>query len=379
MISFALLQSLLTAPDLDVQKLNLAHQHLRSHIRAGRVPGAVTLVLQNGKEAHFGAAGWADLEGRRPMRRDTLFQVMSMTKPVTAAAAMIAIEQGVFSLDDPIERHLPQYRDQKVRLADGSLVAAKSRPTIRQLMTHTSGVSSDDPGGISDAQKFGLTLADYSRLLGQDPLLSHPGEEIRYSGVGFSTLAAIIEKRSGLPFQEFVSRHLLQPLGMKDTFFFLPARLRPRLSKVYTESKGKLTKFEPDARFRSGARFANGAGGLYSTASDMAKFIEAFREGSKSQILSAPARRLMTTIQTGALLSDRSDARGYGLGWSVVRSTGGQGTLRSVGSFGHTGAFGTEFWHDPSSGVTLVYLAQTFFVDESPRREFSTMVNASLR
>jgi CubicO group peptidase (beta-lactamase class C family) len=141
---------------------------------------------------------------------------------------------------------------------------------------------------------------------------------------------------------------------------------------------GKLVEFEHN-RFREGAKFANGAGGLYSTASDMGRLIDSFRPGARNRVVSQPTLRLMTTLQTGSLLSDGNDARGYGLGWSVIRSVRGQNTLRSVGSFGHTGAFGTEFWHDPATEVSLVYLTQTFLVDETPRRQFSTMVNAALR
>lgn len=365
-------------PTLDPARLAAAHEHLRNHVRAGRLPGAITLVLQDGNVAHFGTTGYADLASRKVLRRDTLFQVMSMTKPITAAAAMVAVENGLFGLDDPIEDHLPQFRNQQVRMPDGSVVPARTRPTIRQLMTHTSGLSSDDPGGISDDEKFRMTLSSYSNLLGREPLRAHPGDEVQYSGVGFSTLAAIIEKRSGMPFEQFVEMHIFRPLGMNETFFFLPVNQRPRLAKVYTITDGTLVEFAHN-RFREGAQFANGAGGLYSTAEDMAKFVEAFRDGGPARILSTPARRLMTTLQTGNLSADRSGGMGYGLGWAVLRSTAGQNTLRSVGSFGHTGAFGTEFWHDPATGVTVVFLAQTFLVDESPRRQFTTMVNAALR
>lgn len=377
MIAALLLAAPLSEVAIDPASLSQAQARLREDVRAGRLPGAVTLVLQHGQVKLQGVTGYADLARRTPLRQDSLFQVMSMTKPVTAAAGLLAIEEGLFGLDDPLEDHLPQFKSQQVRTADGALVASLSRPTIRQLMTHTSGMGSDDPGGISDDEKFLMTLSDYAARLGKEPLRSHPGTEIRYSGVGFSALAAVIERRSGLPFEQYVERRIFRRLGMKDTFFFLPPAQESRLALVYTRDKGRLVEFAHN-RLRKGAKFANGAGGLYSTAADMAKFVEAFRAGSPRPLLSEPARRLSVALQTGSLLSDRSDARGYGLGWSVIRSVSGQGTLRSVGSFGHTGAFGTEFWHDPATGVTLVYLAQTFGVDEAPRRRFSTGVNASL-
>jgi CubicO group peptidase (beta-lactamase class C family) len=367
-----------SAPRLDAAKVRAAHDHLRAHVRAGRFPGAVTLVFQNGRLVHQGVTGFADPARQIPLRSGSIFQVMSMTKPVTATAALIAVEKGLFGLDDPIENHLPQFRGIQVRQADGSQAEALSRPTIRQLMMHTSGITSDDPGGMSDDEKFLMTLADYASRLGKEPLRAQPGTEIRYSGVGYSTLAAIIERRSGMTFQAFVAQNIFRPLGMKETTFFLPASHRGRLPWVMTEQKGRLIEF-PVNRFRAGAKFANGAGGLYSTASDMAAFIESFRAGAPRRLLSEPMRKLALTLQTGDLLMDRTDARGYGLGWSVIRSPRGQNTLRSIGSFGHTGAYGTEYWHDPATGVTVVFLAQTYGVDEGPRRQFSTMVNAALR
>ena len=363
---------------LDAARVQQAHQHLRAHVRAGRFPGAVTLVMQHGRVVHQGVTGFADPDRRILLRADSVFQVMSMTKPITATAALIAVEQGLFGLDDPIEDHLPQFRGIQVRQADGTVTPALSRPTIRQLMTHTSGLTSDDPGGMSDDDKFLMTLADYAARLGQEPLRAQPGTEIRYSGVGYSTLAAIIERRSGTTFQAFTQRHIFRPLGMRETTFFLPAAQHARLPWVMTQQNGRLVEF-PVNRFRAGAKFANGAGGLYSTAPDMAAFIESFRTGSARPLLSEPMRKLALTLQTGELMMDRTDARGYGLGWSVIRSPRGQNTLRSIGSFGHTGAYGTEYWHDPATGVTVVFLAQTYGVQEAPRRQFSTIVNDALR
>lgn len=367
-----------SAPKLNLARVQQAHQHLRGHVQSGRFPGAVTLVLQHGKVIHEGVTGFADPARRIPLRANAMFQVMSMTKPITATAALIAIEQGLFGLDDPIEDHLPQFRNIQVRQTDGTLAPALAPPTVRQLMSHTSGMSSDDPGSMSDDEKFLMTLANYASRLGQEPLRAQPGTEIRYSGVGYSTLAAIIERRSGLAFADFVERHIFRPLGMRETTFFLPASQRARLPWVITQQNERLTEF-PVNRFRTGAKFANGAGGLYSTGTEMAAFIESFRAGSPRRLLSEPMRKLAIAIQTGDLMMDRSNARGYGLGWSVIRSPRGQNTLRSIGSFGHTGAYGTEYWHDPATGVTVVFLAQTYAVDEAPRRQFSTMVNAALR
>jgi CubicO group peptidase (beta-lactamase class C family) len=362
---------------IDRDRLKMANNRLRNHIHRGNLAGAVTLVFLDGKVVSHESFGWSDLESKTLMKRDTIFQVMSMTKPVTAAAVMICVERGLLSLDDPVERYLPQFEGIQVKGEDGELRAPSSRMTIRHLLSHTSGLASDDPGGISDEDKSKLTLGEYAKLLGTEPLRSDPGTVIRYSGVGFSTAAAIIEVVTGRKFDEFVGAEIFVPLGMKETFFFLPERLRPRLAQVYTKDKGALTPFGHD-RYRVGAKFANGAGGLYSTAADMGRFMEAFAGGNRKSVLSPRGLDVMTRLQTGNLLSDGNDGRGYGVSWSVVRGSLGQGTLRSVGSFGHTGAFGTEFWHDRETGISLVFLAQTFFISEDARRQYATMVNASL-
>lgn len=361
----------------DQAKLKAANERLRSHIHAGNLVGAVTLVMKDGKVVSHTPVGYQDYETKKLMSRDTIFQVMSMTKPVTGAAMMICVERGLVNLDDPIEYYLPKFKD--IHVKEGSALArpASTRPTIRHLLTHTSGLSGDDPGGISDDDKAKMPLREYAKLLGTEPLRTDPGTTVRYSGVGFSTMAAIIEIVTKTPFDQFVDKEILKPLGMTHTTFFLPARYNDKLTKVYIKEEGKLKPMFYD-RYRSGAKFANGAGGLYSTASDMAKFIDAFRVGSKANILSPNTVKLMTSVQTGNLLTDGNDARGYGLSWSIVRNPGAQSTLRSIGSFGHAGAFGTDFWHDPSTGVTVVYMAQTWGIGDDARKQFATMVNASL-
>lgn len=380
MIATILATSLMNSSDfqIDPLKMRLANVRLRSHIHSGDLAGATTLVMLNGRVVSHEALGWSDLESKKLMKRDTIFQVMSMTKPVTGAAVMICVEKGLIGLDDPVEMYLPQFKGIQVKGEDGTLREVKTKLTIRHLLTHTSGLASDDPGGISDEEKARMPLSEYAKRLGSEPLRTEPGTVIRYSGVGFSAAAAIVEIVTKGSFDKFVEREIFAPLGMKETYFFLPKSLRPRLAQVYMKEKGKLVPFAHD-RFRDGAKFANGAGGLYSTAADMAKFIEAFSERSNRPILSPNTVQLMTRLNTGDLLSDGSSSRGYGLSWSVVRSPMAQGTLRGIGSFGHTGAFGTEYWHDRDTGMTVVFMAQTFFIPEDARKHYSTMVNASLK
>lgn len=343
-----------------------------------RIPGCVGMVALNGKVVFQIAKGYADIEKQTAIRTDTIFQVMSMTKPVTAAAVMLLVEDGKLGLDDPIERYLPNFRGIQVRLDDGKLVPPKRVPTIRDCLTHTSGLSGNDPGGMDDDTKRKMTLAQYAAKLGAEPLTSQPGTRIQYSGVGFSALAAIVEIVSGVKFEDFVQRRIFEPLKMEDAYFFLPESKQQRLAKTYTGEQGKLTPW-PEDPMRPGAKFANGAGGIYATADAMAKFLDAFvRPGSAKGFLSVAGIRLMTSLQTGDLPMDGKQARGFGLGWSVVSGPEGETTLRQIGSFGHTGAFGTEFWGDSRIGVGVVFLAQTLLIPEDTRKSFTTMINAAL-
>jgi len=372
----------------DPERLARIPQRMRAYVEAGGIAGAVTYVSRHGRVVLFDAQGYADLEAKLPMRRDTIFQIMSMTKPVTALAVALLAEDGLLNLDDPLERHLPQFRDLKVRNSDGQLVAPRRRLTLRHLLTHTSGLGSNDPAGLDDDAKRKLILAEYTDLLAAEPLLAEPGEAIRYSGPGFALLGRVVEVVSKRTLDVFMRERIFQPLGMRDTHFFLPDANRNRLARMYLPAERGLTPLDEDP-FRTGARFANPAGGLYSTASDMAKLIECMASGGKAgfhagsgasggrRLLSPAMIEAMTTVQTGSLLMDGSEAQGVGLGFMVVKSGVGQAHLKPVGSFGHIGAFGTEFWCNPKTGLVAVFMVQGWGEAERARKTFNTLVNAA--
>lgn len=375
--SLAIACCLAVQDGFDTARLNRIPAKMREFVAQGEVAGIVTLIQRHGKPIQVCSEGWAQIERKRPMKADTIFQVMSMTKPVTAIAVMICAERGMLNLDDRVETFLPKLAEAKVRQPDGS-TKPRSRPmTVRHLLTHIAGLPSSDPGGLDDESKARLTLAEYAERFGSEPLLSEPGERIAYSGPGISAAGRIVEIVSGRRFEEFLQDEVFGPLQMKDTSFFAPKSAEERIAYMYVREDGNLRRYQNDP-LRTGSRFANPAGGLYSTAADMAKLLQCLIDGGASggfRLLSPRAVSVLTTLQTGDLLSDGNDALGYGLGFSVVRSASGTLTLRPVGSFGHTGAFGTEFWADPKSGMIAVFMSQSF--SDRARKTFNTMANAA--
>lgn len=377
---FALIPALLLSQPqnagFDPARLDAVKQRLDQAVEKSEVAGVVVRVSRHGKVVFHQAAGYANLDPRSPMRDDTVFQVMSMTKPITAIAVVMCAERGLLNLDDPVSRYIPKFAKLQIKTADGT-EPLRAAVTIRHLLTHTSGLSGNDPGGLSDEAKAKLTLAEYTEHFGSDPLESAPGTAIGYSGPGFAALGRIVEVASGQSFADFLEKNLFRPLDMKDTSFFARNDYQTRLAHLFTREEERWVRSNSDP-MRPGAKLANPAGGLYSTAEDMAKVIECLLAGGVyrgTRIVSPASVIALTNLQSGALMNDRSDAQGYALGFSVVRSAAGTVALKSIGAFGHTGAYGTEFWGDPHTGVAVVFMAQTF--NDRVRKSFNTMLNAA--
>ncbi|HMS57118.1 MAG TPA: serine hydrolase domain-containing protein, partial [Fimbriimonadaceae bacterium] len=260
--------------------LDVIPARLKEMVEANRTPGAVVLVSVKGRVLLHEAVGFADVEAKQSLNTNSIFRIASMTKPVTATAIMILADEGKLTLNDPIDRYLPEFREVKVQTPDG-LKSPTSRIRIRHLLTHMSGINGNDPDPITDEVKSKMTLSDYAKTLSTTPLLFEPGSSISYSGRGTSVAGRIVEVVSQERFESFVERRILSPLNMTDTHFFLPPAKHNRLAKLYfVERKGLIADSED--RFRAGAKLANPAGGLYSTASDMAKFLSMFlNEGQK--------------------------------------------------------------------------------------------------
>ena len=362
---------MLAAPKSDFDEARLAQipVRMKQFVEQKKVSGSVVLVAQRGRTVLRDAQGWARVEGRVPMREDTIFQIMSMTKPIVALAAMTLVEDGRLRLDAPVSDYLPGFGE----LVNG--VKAERTPTVRMLMTHTSGLAGIDPGGLDDDAKRKIDLAEYGRLLAKESLAYEPGTKIQYSGPGLNALGRVIEVASGQSLPDYMRARIFEPLKMSETTFFLPEAKEPRLAWVYYRENDRLVKLDEDP-MRPGAKLANAAGGLYSTVDDLGRLTACLSKGG-APILSKSGLRTMTLVQSGSLLMDGSDALGYGLGFTVVRAAAGTNQLKRIGTFGHTGAYGTEMWIDPASGVSAVFLGQGFGNVDEARKTFSTMVNAA--
>lgn len=357
---------------LDPERLALIATRLQEFVDQREISGAVVLVGRREGIAYSEAVGMADLEKRRPMQPGTAFQIMSMTKPITCLGLMILQEQGKLALLDPVEKHLPEFRGQMLvaSRSGGTLHLKKpSRPmTIRDLMTHTSGMPGSQPPGLSELlHKLDRPLAEAVLVYSQQPLEFEPGTQWRYSNQGIATLGRIIEVVSGQPYAEFMRRSIFEPLDMKDSAFFPAAELGGRLAMNYRRTgQGSLEEvndhYGGDPRkFRQSGKYAMPEGGLISTAQDLAKLYQMMLNRGQypgGRLLSPVSVETMTRLHTGDIATGFTPGMGYGLGWAVVRDAEGTAQLLSEGSYGHGGAFGTQVWIDPKRNIYFVLMIQ---------------------
>jgi len=332
----------------------------------GDLSGAVLLVGTKDKTVYEAAVGKRDLAADAPMKADTLFRIASMTKPVTALAIMLLADEGKLSADDSLEKHLPEFRGQwlvAAREKDALTLKKPARPiTLRDLLTHTSGVAAY-PAGLTDVYlKRNRTLSETTVAVSQLPLQFEPGTKWSYSNSGIDTLGRVVEVVSGMSFEAFVQKRILDPLGMADTTFYPTADQRKRVAALYRKLDGKLAP-TPDGLLALPAHPQHPipAGGLYSTAGDLAQLYRFMLNGGEAdgkRLLSLKSHDAMTKTQTGDLSTGFVDGMSFGFGWAVVKEPKGVTDTLAAGSYGHGGAFGTQGWIDPTAGRFFVLLIQ---------------------
>jgi CubicO group peptidase (beta-lactamase class C family) len=378
------------AGDFDPGRLSRIGPKMQEFVDQSEIAGAVTLVGRHDGVASLEAVGYRDLDKKIPMRTDSLFRIASMTKPMTAIGIMILADEKRLSVDDPVEKYLPEFRGMKLKTGGSgpATLAKPSRPiTLRDLLTHTSGMHGGLPRAPADLYvKRDYTLAEAVRLYAKEPLEFQPGTKWAYSNVGIDTLGRIIEVVSGQSYEGFLKQRVFDPLSMPDTCFYPTEEQKSRTAVTYNRQGGKLVRSQGDIiGLPPGARFPIPAGGLYSTAGDLARVYRMMLnrgELAGKRILSAASVKEMTRVQTRDLTSGFTPGLGFGLGWGVVREPQGVTAMLSPGTFGHGGAFGTQGWIDPHKDLVLVMLIQRIGLpngDASPmRREFQAIAVSAL-
>ena len=343
--------------------------------------GAVTMVVGPDRIIALEAFGLADIASGRPMRKDSLFWIASMTKPITAMGVLMLIEEGKLGLDDPVEKYLPSFKAQKLATPTGPVPTP--RPvTIRDLLTHTSGLSAASLTAANQPVDT-VPLAAMVDHSGRTALVSAPGAKWAYSNTGINALGRIIEVVSGQPYPDFVQKRFFDSLDMNSTSFWPDDTLQASLATPYRKDKatGKLIA-AGNSRFsnplQNRARTAIPAGGLFSTANDLAQLCQMILRGGEldgHRFLRPETLKLMTTNQLGEMPKvSFAEGMRMGLGFHVVGTPIGVTESLSPGSFGHGGAYGTQAWIDPVRRQAYILLIQRTDLANSDgseiRREF---------
>lgn len=351
-------------------------------VKEGSLSGSVTVLYHDGKVVSEEAVGLQDIESKTPMAKDSLFWIASMTKPITAMGIMMLQDQGKLSINDPVEKHLPEFKGQmllKEKTAAQTVLVKPARPiTIKDLLTHTSGLVGNSPLDADALDVLSLKEAVITYAL--SPLQFEPGSKWQYCNPGINTLGRIIEVVSGEEYSRFLDKRLFKPLQMRDTTFWPSKKQLSRLATSYkptADGKG----LEPTTikyltpPYSSKKRAPLAAGGLFSTADDLLKLYTMLLNGGESKgtrYLSKESLQLMTQNHTADMKAAFTDGMGMGLGFQVVREPTGVTAMLSPGTYGHGGAHGTQGWIDPVKKTIHILLIQRAGLqngDASPMRQ----------
>jgi CubicO group peptidase (beta-lactamase class C family) len=350
----------------------------------GRVPGAIALVARDGKIVYRKGVGYSDVAAKKPMSADAIVRIASQTKAITSIGLMLLYDEGKFQLDDPISKYLPTFKNPKVlatfnaKDSTYTTVPAQSEITIRQLFTHTSGIGypvigspearaiyakAHIPSGIGSPNGKLATSID---ALGPLPLMHQPGERFTY-GLSIDVLGRLIEVLSGQSLDQYLRTRLFEPLGMRDTYFYLPAAKQARLVPLYTEYQGRtvpmptqgMLGLKPDYPKLPGTYFSGGAG-LSSTIDDYAAFLQMMLNGGTyngHRFLKPETVKLITQNQMGEV---NQGLNKFGLGFSIVTPQAAAQTGQTAGSYEWGGIFGTDYWVDPTEKLVVLLYTQKY-------------------
>jgi len=363
---------------MNTERLQRIDKAVNDYIDKSYLSGVVVLVARNGKVVYHKGLGYDDIEAKKAMDKDAIFRIASQTKAITSVAVMMLYEEGKFLLDDPISKYIPSFKNptvlDKFNPKDSSYttVPAKREITIRDLLTHTSGISyagigtreaiaiyakNNIPGGV-DTPFY--TLEDAINRLAKLPLVHNPGEKFTY-GLSTDVLGYFVEVMSGMSFDEFLQERIFKPIGMNDTYFYLPESKFGRLASLYTEDKSKkvmkVTGDYGNYSKKKGTYFSGG-GGLVSTVTDYAMFLQMLLNGGKykgKQLLSPVIINMMIHNQIGDI---KLGNKKFGLGFALTTEAEAARLTPSEGTFDWGGAYSTAYWADPKEGIIGMIMTQ---------------------
>ena len=386
------------------ERLERVDRAVQESIANGEIAGAVALVVRGGEIVYHKPFGYADIDSKTPMRNDAIFRIASMTKAVTTVAVMMLYEEGKFALSDPISEFIPGFAEPTVIVTDDAGQITGTRPAKREiriidLLTHSSGIGYPFiPTPLSETYREadvidGLTVAD--RTLGENieklaglPLLFDPGTELAY-GLSTDVLGYLVEVVSGEPLDRFFADRIFGPLGMDDTWFYLPEPKAGRLVTLYAHVEGKgLVESrgdEADLKMDSpnypveGARayFCAGAG-LNSTAYDYARFLQMLLNYGELDGVRLLSRKSVELMRAPRIDWDGDDRPDFALGFRVINGLGTSDSLGSPGAYSWGGAFNTSYWVDPAEDLIGVFMSQARPVESDIADTFRTMVYQAL-
>jgi len=385
------------------ERLERIDDAINAEIAAGKIPGAVALIVKDGRTVYHKSFGHADMASQTPMQNDSIFRIASMTKAVTTVGVMTLYEQGRFRLNDPISKYIPAFANPNVLVnADDEGAVTEMRPAageikIIDLLTHSSGISYafintplqqiyERNGVIDGLTEKAIKLESVMAKLAEQPLLFDPGSEWAY-GLNTDLLGYLIEVVSGKPLDQYFAEEIFVPLGMDDTYFYLPDSKADRLVTLYADvdglvvSKGdESTIFLDNPKYPvEGARtYFSGGAGLSSTAGDYARLIEMLLNDGELDGNRVLGRKSVELMRTPRVDWDADGDADFGLGFQVIGNLGETGELGSNGLYEWGGAFNTSYWIDPRENLVAVYMSQVRPVNSDMDDRFKTLVYQAL-
>jgi len=379
----ALSEALAASQGMSPERLSKIDAMLQEHITKNELPGAVALIARNGKIVFHKAYGMADVKSKKTMEKDAIFRIASQTKAITSTAVLMLWEEGKFKLDDPISKYIPEFGESQLldtfNEADGTYTTkpAKNQITIRDLITHTSGIGYGVIDGDARFKKMyakagitdlftteNTTIGESVKKLAKLPLHHEPGEAYTYSE-GLDVLAYFVEVISGIPFDNFLKTRIFEPLGMEDTWFYLPKEKHGRLVTLQTKEENKwikypVTFYDPDYPIKGARTFFSGGAGLSSTAKDYATFLQLYLNHGELNGVRLLSRTTVNSMMSNQLGTIWDGNKHYGLAFGLINekgaAAGGEG---SEGTFDWGGYFNTQYFADPKEQIIGVLLKQT--------------------